>query len=160
MTKAKRSIDQDLGTKVAFNGSMSLCYTIVGASKRTKLQFMSSCSNSRTLVTTPKYLNNSFVHIWLLPLQNTWTPAVKGGEEFAGRSNSRCVINRRKLQGELNETVMHEKGIKTIMTPLLTSWISKLQTIIWLTRWVTLNQWTLVIYVPELSRRDYLLLTE
>jgi hypothetical protein len=44
---------------------------------------------------------------------------VKGAEEFAGRSNSRSVINRRKIQ-ELNQTVMHEKGIKTIMTPLLT----------------------------------------
>jgi len=34
MTKAKISIDQDLGTKVAFNSSMSLSYTIVGANKR------------------------------------------------------------------------------------------------------------------------------
>ena len=70
MTKAKRSIDQDLDIKVAFN-NMSLSYTIVGANRRTKLQFMSSCSNSRTLVATPKYLNTSFVHIWLLPLYRT-----------------------------------------------------------------------------------------
>jgi hypothetical protein len=34
MTKANRSIDQDWGTKVAFNSSMSLSSTIVGANKR------------------------------------------------------------------------------------------------------------------------------
>ena len=68
MVKAKRSIDQDyLGTNVAFNTSISLAYTIVGANKRIELQFMSSCSNSRTLVATPKYLNTNLVHIWLLP---------------------------------------------------------------------------------------------
>ena len=38
---------------------------------RSGLQFMSSCSNSRTLVATPKYLNTSFVHTWLLPLYKT-----------------------------------------------------------------------------------------
>jgi hypothetical protein len=32
---------------------------------------MSSCSNSRTLIATPKYLNTNLVHIWLLPLQRT-----------------------------------------------------------------------------------------
>jgi hypothetical protein len=36
---------------------MSLAYTIVGANKRKELKFMSSCSNSQTLVATPKYLN-------------------------------------------------------------------------------------------------------
>ena len=71
MDKAKSSIDHDLGTKVAFNASMSLAYTIVGANKRKELKFMSSCSNSRTLVATPKYLNTNLVHIWLLPLQRT-----------------------------------------------------------------------------------------
>jgi len=34
MTRAKRSINQDLGTKVAINSFMSLSYTIVGANKR------------------------------------------------------------------------------------------------------------------------------
>jgi len=71
MDKAKSSIDHDLGTKVAFNASMSLAYTIVGANKRKELKFMSSCNNSRTLVATPKYLNTNLVHIWLLPLQKT-----------------------------------------------------------------------------------------
>ena len=36
MAKAKRSIDHDLGTKVAFKTSMSLAYTIVGANKRNR----------------------------------------------------------------------------------------------------------------------------
>ena len=59
MAKAKRSINHDLGTKVAFKTSMSLAYTIVGANKRTEL------------VATPRYLNTNLVHIWLLPLQRT-----------------------------------------------------------------------------------------
>ena len=71
MAKAKRSINHDLGTKVAFKTSMSLAYTIVGANKRKELKFMSSCNNSLTFVATPKYLNTNLVHIWLLPLQRT-----------------------------------------------------------------------------------------
>ena len=76
-------MDQDLGTKVAFNNSMYLCYTIVGANKRTKLQFMSSCSNSWTLVATPKYLNTSFVHIWLLPLYRTYKSSLIEPQKLA-----------------------------------------------------------------------------
>jgi hypothetical protein len=61
MAKAKSSID-DLGTEVALNTSMSLAYTIIGANKRKELKFMSSYSNSRMLVATPKYLNTNLVH--------------------------------------------------------------------------------------------------